>query len=113
MTLSTAAFIPATPVLARTRLVLRSSNVTPLRPHQYVRTARPQKTLVMQGGGLGDDNESQQIPQGFTAFSETLNGRAAMVGFFLAVATEALTGQGIVGQLSSVVKIAERVLPFN
>lgn len=38
---------------------------------------------------------------GFTSFAETLSGRLAMVGFFLALITEILTGQGIVGQLSA------------
>ncbi|MCG8364072.1 MAG: chlorophyll a/b-binding protein [Pseudanabaenales cyanobacterium] len=42
---------------------------------------------------------------GFTDFAETWNGRLAMIGFVLALATEALTGQGILGQIAS-------VLPF-
>ena len=37
-------------------------------------------------------------------FVERLNGRAAMVGFLAAVLGEWLTGQGIVGQLSGVVR---------
>jgi hypothetical protein len=32
-------------------------------------------------------------------FAETLNGRVAMLGFLIAVATEALSGKGILGQL--------------
>lgn len=47
----------------------------------------------------------RSIPQGFTFFSETLNGRAAMLGFTLALVTEAITGKGIVGQLASVVDV--------
>ncbi len=39
---------------------------------------------------------------GFTTTSENWNGRLAMVGFVLAVATELLTGQGIIGQVSSI-----------
>ena len=35
---------------------------------------------------------------------ERLNGRAAMVGFAAAVLGELLTGQGIVGQLTGVVR---------
>ena len=35
---------------------------------------------------------------------ERLNGRAAMVGFLAAVLGEWLTGQGIVGQLTGVVR---------
>ena len=37
-------------------------------------------------------------------FVERLNGRAAMVGFAAAVLGELLTGQGIVGQLTGVVR---------
>lgn len=38
---------------------------------------------------------------GFTSFAETLGGRLAMVGFSLALVTEVLTGQGIVGQIAA------------
>jgi len=36
---------------------------------------------------------------GFVAFAETWNGRLAMLGFTIGLATELLTGQGILGQL--------------
>ncbi|NJM67116.1 MAG: high light inducible protein [Acaryochloris sp. RU_4_1] len=36
---------------------------------------------------------------GFNTFAETWNGRLAMIGLSLAVITEALTGQGIIGQV--------------
>ena len=36
---------------------------------------------------------------GFTEYAERLNGRLAMLGFVLAIATEVLTGEGILGQL--------------
>jgi ferrochelatase len=36
---------------------------------------------------------------GFTAGSETWNGRLAMLGFVIGLGTELLTGQGILGQL--------------
>ena len=36
---------------------------------------------------------------GFVAFAETWNGRLAMLGFVIGVATELLTGQGILGQV--------------
>jgi len=36
---------------------------------------------------------------GFVAFAEAWNGRLAMLGFVIALATELLTGQGILGQL--------------
>lgn len=36
---------------------------------------------------------------GFTGFSEKWNGRLAMMGFVIGVATELLTGQGILSQI--------------
>lgn len=36
---------------------------------------------------------------GFVAFAETWNGRLAMLGFVIGLATELLTGQGVLGQL--------------
>jgi hypothetical protein len=36
---------------------------------------------------------------GFSKFAEDWNGRLAMLGFVVAVATEYITGQGILGQL--------------
>jgi hypothetical protein len=43
--------------------------------------------------------ENQQPKIGFTQFSETWNGRLAMMGFVIGLATEFLTGQGILSQL--------------
>jgi hypothetical protein len=36
---------------------------------------------------------------GFVAFAETWNGRMAMLGFVIGLATELLTGQGILQQI--------------
>jgi hypothetical protein len=36
---------------------------------------------------------------GFTQFAENWNGRLAMMGFVIGIATELLTGQGILSQL--------------
>jgi ferrochelatase len=36
---------------------------------------------------------------GFVSFAELWNGRLAMLGFVIGLATELLTGQGILGQL--------------
>jgi ferrochelatase len=36
---------------------------------------------------------------GFVAFAETWNGRLAMMGFVIGLATEILTGQGILHQI--------------
>ena len=43
--------------------------------------------------------ENQESKFGFTQFAETWNGRLAMLGFFIGLATELLTGQGILSQL--------------
>jgi hypothetical protein len=41
----------------------------------------------------------EQSKVGFTAFAETWNGRLAMMGFVIGLATELLTGQGILAQI--------------
>ena len=38
---------------------------------------------------------------GWTDAAEMLNGRLAMLGFVLAIATELLTGQGVIGQIQA------------
>lgn len=43
--------------------------------------------------------ENQETKFGFTQFAETWNGRLAMLGFAIGLATEFLTGQGILSQL--------------
>ncbi len=43
------------------------------------------------------NNETTKF--GFTAFAEKWNGRLAMLGFVIGVATEFLTGQGILSQV--------------
>jgi hypothetical protein len=43
--------------------------------------------------------ENQTPKFGFTQFAETWNGRLAMLGFVIGLATELLTGQGILSQL--------------
>lgn len=44
-------------------------------------------------------SEQEQGKVGFTGFAETWNGRLAMLGFIIGVATEYITGQGILSQL--------------
>jgi len=44
-----------------------------------------------------DNKDSNKF--GLTQFAETWNGRLAMLGFVIGVATELLTGQGILSQL--------------
>lgn len=43
--------------------------------------------------------EENQTKVGFTAFAESWNGRLAMLGFLIGIATELLTGKGILAQL--------------
>ena len=43
--------------------------------------------------------ENKDAKVGFTEFAETWNGRLAMLGFVIGLATEFLTGQGILSQL--------------
>ncbi|MBE9141352.1 high light inducible protein [Nodosilinea sp. LEGE 07088] len=43
--------------------------------------------------------ENSESKFGFVNFAETWNGRLAMLGFVIGVATEFLTGQGILSQI--------------
>ena len=43
--------------------------------------------------------ENKESKFGFTQFAENWNGRLAMLGFVIGIATEYLTGQGILSQL--------------
>ncbi len=43
--------------------------------------------------------ENKQKKVGFTEFAETWNGRLAMLGFAIGIATELMTGQGILSQI--------------
>ena len=43
--------------------------------------------------------DNQDTKFGFTNFAETWNGRLAMLGIVIGIATELLTGQGILSQL--------------
>ncbi|NJL87391.1 MAG: high light inducible protein [Leptolyngbyaceae cyanobacterium SM1_1_3] len=43
--------------------------------------------------------ENSESKFGFVNFAETWNGRLAMLGFVIGVATEYLTGQGILSQI--------------
>jgi Chlorophyll A-B binding protein len=43
--------------------------------------------------------QNQETKFGFTQFAETWNGRLAMMGFVIGLATELLTGNGILSQI--------------
>lgn len=96
--MSSTAFVSVTPVLARATPVLATSTFTARR--QFVTApARRSAAITML------DDQPQKIPQGFTTFSEQLNGRAAMMGFAIALLTEAITGKGIIAQVTSIFDI--------
>ncbi len=44
-------------------------------------------------------SDASQPRFGFVSFAETWNGRLAMMGFVIGLATEVLTGQGILAQI--------------
>lgn len=96
--MNTSAFVSAAPLLSTSssRLSVTSSAYSSFtsRPVRAATAPVRRAATVMMG-------EKEKVPQGFTLFSEQLNGRAAMFGFILAVATEALTGKGILGQLAA------------
>ncbi len=48
--------------------------------------------VVMAGKPSGSEPDLPKIPQGFTAYSEMLNGHVAMLGFTLALVTELIIG---------------------
>lgn len=104
--MNSTAFVSVTPVVARVSTSPATTSFTSRPVAPVVRTQRCARVVMMA------DDEDKSIPQGFTMFSEQLNGRAAMMGFILAVATEALTGQGIVGQIGSIAKAIEGSSPF-
>lgn len=64
---------------------------------RYNRIHRAKRLAITESHVMSTQNQTF----GFTSFAETLGGRLAMVGFSLAVITEVLTGQGIVGQIAA------------
>ena len=99
------AFVSALPTVARpTTTPLATSSFTSSRKVTVAQTRRASVRMV------ADDNK--KIPQGFTAFSEQLNGRAAMIGFVLALSTELITGKGIVGQVGSIFEVVNTAKAF-
>lgn len=92
------AFVPAVPVSTIKSPVLNVSSNSHGRDSVQAAPVRRTQGIVMV-----KDNKKlpPPFPQGFTDVSETINGRAAMIGFLLAVVTEAMTGEGIVGQVSA------------
>ena len=98
------AFITVTPVLARSAApMVKTSFVS--RRSSTVAPVRRSATVMMA--------DKQKIPQGFTTFSEQLDGRAAMMGFLLAVVTEAITGKGILDQIGTIFDIVNSAAAGN
>ena len=58
----------------------------------------PENVTIIKVSGILMANTSE--PRfGFVNFAETWNGRLAMLGFVIGLATEVLTGQGILAQI--------------
>ena len=55
--------------------------------------------IVRRGTRSGSADGTDAARFGFVAFAETWNGRLAMLGFVIGLATELLTGQGILSQI--------------
>lgn len=53
--------------------------------------------LIFSGACALMSNQEGKI--GFTQFAESWNGRLAMLGFVIGLATEVITGQGILSQI--------------
>lgn len=105
--MNSSAFVSVTPVAVRPAVAFSATSAfAPRHVATVPATSRRAARFVMVG-----EEEPPQIPQGFTGFSENLNGRAAMVGFALAVITEAITGKGIIGQLWAFVRGVKEVTP--
>lgn len=93
------AFVSATPILARTNTNVGTTSFSSRRTVAVTPVRRAALRMA------GEGPEVEKIPQGFTSFSEMLNGRAAMLGFTLAIVTELITGKGILGQVGSIFEI--------
>lgn len=112
--MNTSAFVAASPLVSATATAARA----PVPQSVSSFTAAPVPAVVVHRRARlhmaadSGEEEDRSVPQGFTIFSEKLNGRAAMMGFILAVTTEAITGQGIVGQVSSFLNVFENVGQF-
>lgn len=105
--MNSTAFVAASPVVARSSAGIATTTFAQSRQMSVTAVPQGRARVVMSA----DDNDTS-VPQGFTPFSENLNGRAAMMGFVLAIVTEAITGQGIVGQVGAIAKTFEVVSPF-
>jgi hypothetical protein len=96
--------------------ILPSGLTTPLAPSFVSRgpvgcSARRTGPAVLMAMSPQEDVKLPQIPQGFTLFSEQLNGRAAMFGFLLAIATEIINPNhpGIAAQVASVFEVIKNI----
>jgi Chlorophyll A-B binding protein. len=54
--------------------------------------------------------ENKNAKVGFTEFAETWNGRLAMLGFVIGLATEFLTGQGILSQIGLIKQLLHKAI---
>lgn len=121
-TMNSTAFATATPILARASPALSTSTFTARRPTVTVSarrcaviTMKEDEPEIREVTKLSEviPDDIPPIPQGWTGFAEQLNGRAAMVGFALAIVTEAITGKGVVGQVGALFDISNIASALN
>lgn len=94
------AFAHPTTVLFQSKADGFSSSCRSVRRPATLKVACSRPVVLRMAAG---ESEDKSIPQGFTFFSEKLNGRAAMIGFVLGLATELINPEhpGIVAQVES------------
>lgn len=100
-----AAFVSGIPVSAGSvqHRALSCSSKRDVGPWQV----RNRSVIAMKSNG--ENPKLPKLPQGFTPFSEELNGRVAMLGFILAIATELLNPEhpGIAAQIGSIFDVLQ------
>lgn len=107
--MNSSAFITALPVAAAKYASPTISSVVRYNAVKVAPARRDCATMMAKN----DKKLPFPFPQGFTESSEILNGRAAMMGFVLAVVTEVITGEGVIGQVSAMVKDLEGINVFS
>lgn len=102
------AFVSAIPVLAKTAPSVLVTSFTARAKVQIPKRHRTQAVVMVK-------EEKQRVEGmfGFTSFAENANGRAAMMGFVLAVMTELLTGHSLLSQIFTMINNAKGGSPVD
>lgn len=97
------AFVSGPAAIARPSVALSTSSFS-ARPARPTHTVARKPAAVRMVAPLNTDEPDKSIPQGFTLFSEKLNGRMAMIGFVAALGAEIFSPAHptVVEQVSSV-----------